>query len=97
VGGDEDLPILTEVVHAEENAMPLERAPIDAAQFQALSAEIVDSVKKRFSYELPTLLEAVLLKTTEELEAGIATIVETATRDLFAKKFGGGDTNAPPF
>jgi hypothetical protein len=96
-GGDEDLPILTEVVPAEEKAALDVCAPIDAAQFQSLSDEIVESVKKRFSYELPTLLEAVLLKTTEELEVGIATIVETAARDLIAKKFGGGDANALPF
>lgn len=89
--GDEDLPILTEVVSSETQA-----ARGDAAHYQALTAEIVEAVKKRFSYELPTLLEAVLLNTTEELEAGITTIVETAVRELTAKKFG-KPTDVPPF
>ncbi|MDR1162419.1 MAG: hypothetical protein LBM17_01090 [Candidatus Accumulibacter sp.] len=94
--GDEDLPILTEVVSSETQAARDARARVDAAHDQALTAEIVEAVKKRFSYELPTLLEAVLLNTTEELEAGITTIVETAVRELTAKKFG-KPTDVPPF
>ncbi|MDR1275283.1 MAG: hypothetical protein LBL72_02695 [Candidatus Accumulibacter sp.] len=97
--GDEDLPILTEVVSSETQAAQTAhdaRALADAAHFQAITAEIVEAVKKRFSYELTTLLEAVLLNTTEELEAGITTIVETAVRELTAKKFG-KPTDVPPF
>ena len=93
ISEDEDMPILTEVVSpeaADSKGAPL---PVDAAQVEALTAEIVESVKRRLSYELSTLLEAVLLNTVEELEAGIAASVETAIRGFMEQKFSSGETD----
>jgi hypothetical protein len=87
---EEDLPILTEIVTIKA----AEKSPLfDKTQISALTSEIVDAVRQQLSFELSTLLEAVLLSTSEELRASIAVIVETAVRDYLARRFSSKNTD----
>ncbi|MFT3847817.1 MAG: hypothetical protein QM739_03820 [Propionivibrio sp.] len=86
VAEEDDIPILTEVVSAE--AAVSEDAPnrVDETQVTLLASELAHAIGQQLTYELPTLLEAVLINAGEELRTGITETMETALRDYIARR-----------
>lgn len=92
---DEDLPVLTEVVAADELAPPADAAPPDAAAVHAapdeqalsqLAAELAGSLEQQLAAELPTLIEATLLNAQSELLAGVHATLDLALRNFLASR-----------
>lgn len=87
---DDDLPVLTDVVPAEE-ALPEPNAPASEApavkvSVEELAAEMTRAISEQMAYELPTLIEATLLNASEELRAGITATMETALREFITRR-----------
>ena len=83
---EDDLPVLTEVVAAEEFvAKPIAKR-IDETQVSLLASEMSQAIQQQLIYELPTLIEAVLIGAGEELRAGITETMETAMRDFMSRR-----------
>lgn len=83
---DDDLPILTEVVPPEEALAEEKTERIDETQITLLASEIAHAFGEQLASELPDLIENALLRTSKELRAGIATIMEGALRDFLARR-----------
>jgi len=89
---DDDLPVLTEVVApdtADTAATAVAEAPserFDETQVSLLASEIAHAIGQQMAFELPSLLEAVLLSAGEELRAGITSTMEIALRDFIARR-----------
>ncbi len=84
---DEDLPVLTEVVSAEEVvAKAVSKRMLDETQVSLIAAEMSDAIQQQLVFELPTLIEAVLVSAGEELRAGITETMEMAMRDFIARR-----------
>lgn len=83
---DEDLPVLTEVVITETEAPEPTDDHLDDTRFSALAIEIAQAIEQQMAFELPTLIEATLLNASEELRNGITSTIETALRDLMARR-----------
>ena len=83
---EDDIPVLTEVVSAE--AAVSEESPHreDDTQITLLASDLAHAIGQQLTYELPTLLEAVLINAGEELRAGITETMETALRDYIARR-----------
>ena len=78
--------MLTEVVSAE--AAVSEESPHrdDDTQITLLASDLAYAIGQQLAYELPTLLEAVLINAGEELRVGITETMETALRDYIARR-----------
>jgi hypothetical protein len=78
--------VLTEVVSAE--AAVSEESPHreDDTQITLLASDLAHAIGQQLTYELPTLLEAVLINAGEELRIGITETMETALRDYIARR-----------
>lgn len=83
---DDDIPILTDVVSAETAAGESHDTPDDDTQLALLASEIASAIGQQLAYELPTLLEAVLINVGEELRTGITDTIESALRDFIARR-----------
>jgi hypothetical protein len=59
---------------------------LDEKQVAQLAAEIGEAIAQRMHFELPTLVEAALVKTGEELRAGIASTISDAVREVVAQR-----------
>ena len=83
---EDDIPVLTEVVSAE--AAVYEGSPHreDDTQITLLASDLAHAIGRQLAYELPTLLEAVLINAGEELRVGITETMETALRDYIARR-----------
>ena len=83
---EDDIPVLTEVVSAE--AAVYEGSPHreDDTQITLLASDLAHAIGRQLAYELPTLLEAVLINAGEELRLGITATMETALRDYIARR-----------
>lgn len=83
---DDDIPTLTDVIFDEPAAGTPPDAYDEEAQLTLLASEIASAVGQQLAYEMPTLLEAVLLNVGEELRNGITVTIESALRDFIAKR-----------
>lgn len=83
---DDGLPVLTEIVSVEAAISADKTDPFNDTQVILLAQEIAHAFGLQLTYELPTLLEAVLLNAGEELRAGISSTMETALRDFIARR-----------
>ena len=83
---DEDVPVLTEVVSVEATILEGSADRFDETQVSILASDIAHAIGQQLTFELPTLLEAVLLNAGEELRAGITSTMETALRDFIARR-----------
>ena len=87
---DEDLPVLTEVVPEEQLAPPQVEPPKpeqdDETLLAIIAADLVHSIENQLAIELPTLIEATLLSTQNELRNGINSTLEMALRDFLARR-----------
>ena len=83
---EDDIPVLTEVVSAA--AAVYEGSPhrVDDTQITLLASDLAHAIGRQLAYELPTLLEAVLVNAGEELRVGITETMETALRDYIARR-----------
>lgn len=83
---EDDIPVLTEVVSAE--AAVYEGSPHreDDTQITLLASDLAHAIGRQLAYELPTLLEAVLINAGEELRVGITETMEAALRDYIARR-----------
>ena len=78
--GDDDLPVLTEVVLPDQIvAEPV----LDVAGLrQALFSEFAQALGNRLQQALPPLLEAALRRATDELQEALAESIDAAVREL---------------
>ena len=86
VGEDDDIPVLTEVVSPEAAVSESSTNRVDETQIPLLASELAHAIGQQLTYELPTLLEAVLINAGEELRTGITETMETALRDYIARR-----------
>ena len=83
---DDDIPVLTEIVSAEAAVSESSAKRDDETQVTLLASELAHAIGQQLTYELPTLLEAVLINAGEELRAGITETMEAALRDYIARR-----------
>ena len=87
---DDDLPVLTEVVPEEQLTPPPAEPPKpeqdDETLLAIIAADLVHSIENQLAIELPTLIEATLLSTQNELRNGINSTLEMALRDFLARR-----------
>ncbi len=83
---EDDIPVLTEVVSAEAAVSESSPDRVDETQVTLLASELAHAIGQQLTYELPTLLEAVLISAGEELRTGITETMETALRDYIARR-----------
>ena len=83
---DDDIPVLTEVVSAEAAVSEGGTNRVDETQITLLASDLAQAIGQQLTYELPTLLEAVLINAGEELRIGITETMETALRDYIARR-----------
>ena len=83
---DDDLPVLTEVVSPEAAVAEPKTEHFDDTQITLLASDLAHAIGQQLTYELPTLLEAVLINAGEELRIGITETMETALRDYIARR-----------
>lgn len=86
VAEDDDIPVLTEVVSAEAAVSEGGTNRVDETQITLLASDLAEAIGQQLTYELPTLLEAVLINAGEELRVGITETMETALRDYIARR-----------
>ncbi|MDR2451946.1 MAG: hypothetical protein LBE85_09335 [Candidatus Accumulibacter sp.] len=95
---EDDLPVLTEIVPAEEEEAPAPALPVPPAEpaaeapappavadIEELAARMVQAIDHQMAYELPTLIEATLLNFTADLRNGIRSTMEDALREFVAR------------
>lgn len=84
--GDEDIPVLTEVVPPE--AAVSEAAPdrFDETLVSILAADLAHSIEQRLGVEIPSLIEATLESLEQDLRRGIVAATEAALRDFLARR-----------
>ena len=83
---EDDIPVLTEVVSAEPAVYEGSPHRVDDTQITLLASDLAHAIGRQLAYELPTLLEAVLINVGEELRVGITETMETALRDYIARR-----------
>lgn len=83
---DDDIPVLTEVVSAEASVAESSPHRIDETKITLIASDLAHAIGQQLAYELPTLLEAVLINAGEELRAGITETMEAALRDYIARR-----------
>lgn len=89
----DDLPLLTEVVEVEAEAIAEGRSlrhdagdeAFSQALIQIVAAELSRSIEHRLSIELPSLVEATLATLQEDLGRGIVAATEAALRDFLSR------------
>jgi len=86
VDEEDDIPVLTEVVSAEAAVSESSPNRVNETQITLLASELTHAIGQQLTYELPTLLEAVLINAGEELRTGITETMETALRDYIARR-----------
>ena len=86
VAEDDDIPVLTEVISAEAAVSEGGTNRVDETQITLLASDLAEAIGQQLTYELPTLLEAVLINAGEELRLGITATMETALRDYIARR-----------
>ena len=86
VAEDDDIPVLTEVISAEAAVSEGSTNRVDETQITLLASDLAEAIGQQLTYELPTLLEAVLINAGEELRLGITETMETALRDYIARR-----------
>ncbi|WP_300317611.1 hypothetical protein [Accumulibacter sp.] len=85
-GEEDDLPLLTEVVVAEQPA-PEESIDSIAAKLRpALAASLAELLDRHLAAELPALIEASLRDATSNLRSDIATTINIAVRDFVMQR-----------
>lgn len=84
--GVDDIPVLTEVVSAEAAVSEDSTHRNDDTQITLLASDLAHAIGQQLTYELPTLLEAVLINAGEELRVGITETMEAALRDYIARR-----------
>lgn len=92
--GDDDIPVLTEVVDLasvsadapdEKDAGP-DLEALRETLADALAAELAHSIEQRLASELPSLVEATLAGLQDDLKAGIIAATEAALKDFIARR-----------
>ena len=83
---DEDLPVLTEIVPADAPATRQSNDRDEETQTLLITSEIAHAFGEQLTSDLPALLESALSKVREELHAGIGEIMETAVRNVLARR-----------
>ena len=83
---EDDIPVLTEVVSAEAAVSEDRPQHDDDTQVTLLASDLAHAIGQQLAYELPTLLEAVLINAGEELRVGITETMEAALRDYIARR-----------
>ena len=86
VAEDDDIPVLTEVISAEAAVSEGSTNRVDETQITLLASDLAEAIGQQLTYELPTLLEAVLINAGEELRLSITATMETALRDYIARR-----------
>ena len=86
VAEDDDIPVLTEVISAEAAVSEGSTNRVDETQITLLASDLAEAIGQQLTYELPTLLEAVLINAGEELRLGITATMETALRDYIGRR-----------
>ena len=86
VAEDDDIPVLTEVISAEAAVTEGSTNRVDETQITLLASDLAEAIGQQLTYELPTLLEAVLINAGEELRLGITETMETALRDYIVRR-----------
>ena len=86
VAEDDDIPVLTEVISAEAAVSEGGTNRVEETQITLLASDLAEAIGQQLTYELPTLLEAVLINAGEELRLGITATMETALRDYIARR-----------
>lgn len=83
---DDDLPLLTEVIVAEEFLAPSPPDRVDETLLAIIAADLVHTLQQQLAVELPTLIEASLIGAQNELRSGINSTLELALRDFLARR-----------
>lgn len=96
--GDDDIPLLTEIIVQEELHAPEEKPVTDAsaaidARAEELARQMVQALGQQLALALPTLIEAALAQAGKELGAAIAPLIDTELNNLLT---GHMQLNVPP-
>ena len=83
---DDDLPLLTEVIVAEEPVAQTRPDRVDETLLAIIAADLVHNLQQQLAVELPTLIEASLIDAQNELRSGINSTLELALRDFLARR-----------
>jgi len=83
---EDDLPLLTEVVYAEETVTEARPDRIDETLLAVIAADLVHTLQQQIAIELPTLIEASLLSAQDELRKGINSTLELALQNFLARR-----------
>ncbi len=83
---EDDLPLLTEVVSAEETVTEARPDRIDETLLAVIAADLVHTLQQQIAIELPTLIEASLLSAQDELRNGINSTLELALQNFLARR-----------
>ena len=83
---DDDLPLLTEVIVAEEPVAQTRPDRVDETLLAIIAADLVHNLQQQLAVELPTLIEASLIGAQNELRSGINSTLELALRDFLARR-----------
>lgn len=96
--GDDDLPVLTEVVNLNSKASAEEANPsiqpaaleehpdLQESLVSILAADLAHTIEQRLATELPGLIEATLTGLQEALKHGIAATTEAALQDFVTRR-----------
>lgn len=85
---DDDVPVLTEIISAEEALSEADEIADrhDETQITLLASEIAHAFGEQLANDLPALLEAALVRAGDDLRAGISSIMDSALRDFIAHR-----------
>ena len=83
---EDDLPLLTEVVSAEETVAQTRPDRIDETLLAVIASDLVHTMQQQIAIELPTLIEASLISAQDELRNGINSTLELALRNFLARR-----------
>ena len=89
VGGDDDLPVLTDVVAVEDDTTDAgnrRQERFDETQVALLAAQIAHAIGEQLASDLPELIETALASASDQLRSGIGATMETALRDFIARR-----------
>ncbi len=83
-GGDDDLPVLTDIVPLAELLPAESLESISARLRQALALELGQLIDQQLRKELPALLEAALEHAADQLQRTLCATAEALVRDFLA-------------
>lgn len=85
--GDEEFPVLTDVVDITEISVETPAAPVPLQpMLDALAADLSRAIEERLAAELPELLQAAFEHADQEMRRGMAASIESTTRDFLARR-----------